>query len=177
MKKVTIHGENFRQYISAKDIDNRLDGIAHGINSDFQNKSPLFLIILNGAFLFGTEIVKRFKGECEIEFVRIKSYQGMASSGSVSAEKLEIENISGRHVLILEDIIDSGKTLHTFLPMVNEFQPASISIATLLFKPEALKFNIPISYCGFKITNEFVVGYGMDFDGLGRNLQEIYIKD
>ena len=174
MKKIKIRDLLFQPYICAEEIEEKIEEMATIINKDYENKKPLFLPILNGSFMFASDLFKKINIDSEISFIKLASYKGTSSSGNViTAIGLE-ETIYNRHIIILEDIIETGKTLHSFLPQLIHQQPASIKIATLLFKPTALKHDIEVNYKCFEIPNQFVVGYGLDFDGLGRNLPEIY---
>jgi hypoxanthine phosphoribosyltransferase len=129
---------------------------------------------MNGAFMFAAEVMKQMTIECEISFVKLKSYIGDQSSGEVT-QMLGLDcNLAGRDVIILEDIVDSGRTLHYFFPELQKHQPSSVSLFTLLVKPDALKFEVPIDYAGFAVPNLFLIGFGLDYDGLGRNLSDIY---
>ena len=171
---VTIHDKSFKIYLSEDQIKERIESISEAVNAENQNETPLFIVILNGAFLFATELIKRYAGACQIEFISIKSYEGMHSTGKVSLGSLDSIEVGGQDVIIVEDIVDSGKTLHEFLPALYALQPKSVKIASLLLKPKSLKFPIKVDYCGFEIPDEFVVGFGLDYDGLGRNLRDIY---
>lgn len=148
--------------------------MAEAINKDFQGKKPLFLAILNGSFMFAADIFRQIEVEAEICFVRLSSYAGTQSTGQVVTAIGLDKEITNRHVILLEDIIDTGRTLSAFLPNLEQQHPASLSIATLLHKPDAAQFTVPIHYCGFTIPNLFVLGYGLDYNGLGRNLPGLY---
>lgn len=141
---------------------------------DYQGKTPLFLSVLTGAFMFTSDLMKHYPLECEIAFTRLSSYEGTSSSGVVQTLLGIKEELKDRHVVVIEDIIDTGKTLHTFLPILRESGPASVEIATLLIKPDSLKHPLDVKYKGFEISNEFIVGYGLDYNGHGRNYQDIF---
>lgn len=173
-ERVHLHDKTFEVFIEEKEILNRIQTIAKQINEDYKHVEPLFLMILNGAFMFGAELVSRYKGLCHVGFVSIKSYEGMKSTGHVQVSGLNPEVVKGKEVVILEDIVDSGRTLHKFLPLLKEMHPASVRIATLLSKPAALQFQVPVNYSCFDIPDDFVVGFGLDYDGLGRNYRDIY---
>lgn len=144
------------------------------ISADYKDKRPLFIAILNGAFIFAADLFRKLDIEAEICFIKLASYKGVKSSGKViTAIGLDVETY-GRDVIIIEDIVDTGKTLSQFLPQLVHSQPASLKIATLLHKPEATVHPLKIDYLGFTIPNKFVLGYGLDYDGLGRNIREIY---
>ncbi len=173
MPRITLHDKSFDSYLSEEEIQKKVQEIAGRLNKDYEGKRPLFIAILNGSFIFAADIFRQLSIESEICFIKLASYKGMKSSGSViTAIGLDVD-LFGRDVVILEDIVDTGKTLHQFLPKLEHQQPRSLKIATLLHKPEATQFPLTIDYLGFSIPNKFVVGYGLDYDGLGRNLKEI----
>jgi hypoxanthine phosphoribosyltransferase len=172
MKK-KIHDKTFVPYLSAADIQQAVSEIASKINADYQNKSPLCIAILNGSFMFASDLFKQLEVDASISFIKLASYKGMNSTGNVvTAIGLEA-TLHGRDIILIEDIVDTGKTLHAFLPQIMDHQPASLKICSLLHKKEATVHPITIDYLGFEIPNLFVVGYGLDYDGLGRNLGEI----
>lgn len=174
MSRIQIHDKSFVPFLSAAEIQQRIGELAEEINKDYQGKKPLFIAILNGSFMFAADLFKSITIEAEICFIKLASYKGISSSGQViTAIGLDIDLIN-RDVIIIEDIVDTGKTLNEFLPKLQHQQPASLRIVALLHKPEATVHPIPIHYTGFTIPNRFVVGYGLDYDGLGRNLREIY---
>lgn len=174
MSSVTVHDKTFCTYLSEQDIQARIAQMADAINKDFAGKKPLFIGILNGAFMFASDLFKHLTIEAEITFIKLASYKGMKSTGNVITSIGLDHDLFGRDVVIVEDIIDTGKTLHKFLPQLEHQQPASLKIAALLHKPEALLHPLNIDYIGFSVPNKFVVGYGLDYNGLGRNLKEIY---
>ena len=174
MSLIRVHDKNFEPYLTAEQIDTAIQNLANQINRDYADKRPLFIAILNGSFMFASDIFKKLNIDAEICFIKLASYRGTKSTGHViTAIGLDIDLIH-RHVIIIEDIVDTGKTLDQFLPQLQYQQPASLKICALLHKPEATVHPIPIDYLGFKIPNKFVVGYGLDYDGLGRNIPEIY---
>lgn len=174
MAVIKVHDKTFGPYLSDQDIQQQIKKIADAINTDYAGLRPMFICILNGSFMFACDLFKNLTIEAEICFIKLASYKGMTSSGQVlTAIGLDVD-IIGKDVIIVEDIIDTGKTLNEFLPKLLHQQPASLKIAALLHKPEAIKFPIRIDYLGFSIPNKFVVGYGLDYDGLGRNFKEIY---
>ncbi len=174
MSSITIHDKEFIPFISAKAIDDRLAELADELRKDFGNKKPLFIAILNGSFVFASDLFKKLDFEAEICFIKLASYKGTSSTGHVvTAIGLDVP-VKDRHVIILEDIVDTGKTLHSFLPQLTGQHPASFSLCALLHKPEATQYPVTINYTGFSIPNKFVVGYGLDYDGLGRNLPAVY---
>ncbi|MEY4052406.1 MAG: hypoxanthine phosphoribosyltransferase [Chitinophagia bacterium] len=174
MNSITILDKEFVPYLVEKEIQEKITALADQLNKDYANKRPIFLSILNGSFLFTADLFKQITIEAEVCFIKLASYKGMSSSGNViTAIGLEA-NVSGRDIIILEDIIDTGKTLHHYLPQLLSSNPASIKVAVLLNKKEALQFPVKVDYTCFEIPNKFVVGYGLDYDGLGRNSKDIY---
>ncbi len=174
MSVIKVHDKTFEIYLSEKIILKRVKEIAAGINKDYAGKRPLFIAILNGSFMFASDLFKQLNIEAELCFIKLASYKGMKSTGNViTSIGLEVD-LFNKEVIIVEDIVDTGKTLHNFLPKLLHQQPASLKIATLLHKPEATEYPLQLDYVGFEIPNKFVVGYGLDYDGLGRNLKEIY---
>ncbi len=171
---VRIHDKIFQPYISEEAIREKVSELAGRLNEDYKDKRPLFIAILNGAFIFSADLFKSLRIDAEICFIKLASYKGMKSSGQVvTAIGLDIE-IFDRHVVILEDIVDTGKTLHEFLPQLWHQQPASLKIVALLHKPAATAYPLKVDYAGFEIPDKFVVGYGLDYNGLGRNTASIY---
>lgn len=169
-----MHDKVFEPYLTDTEINLAIDGIAEKINRDYQDKKPLFISILNGSFMFASDLFKKLSIEAEICFIKLASYKGTKSSGQVvTAIGLDID-LFNRHVVVIEDIVDTGKTLNVFLPQLGHQQPASLRIAALLHKPEASVYPIQIDYLGFSIPNKFVVGYGLDYNGYGRNIPQIY---
>lgn len=174
MPLLKLHDKTFEVYLTEESIQQKVKEIAGFINEDYRDKKPLFIAILNGSFMFAADLFKHLHIEAEISFIKLASYKGMKSSGNViTAIGLE-QDLINRHVIIVEDIVDTGKTLFQFLPKLQHQQPASLKIASLLHKPEAMQYPLAIDYLGFTIPNKFVVGYGLDYDGLGRNIKEIY---
>jgi hypoxanthine phosphoribosyltransferase len=171
---ISLFGKTFVPYLSEQEIQAQIIKIAQEINTDYADKKPLFLSILNGAFMFSADLFKHISIEAEICFIKLASYKGTQSTGHVITSIGLDSNVTNRHIIVLEDIIDTGKTLHTFLPQIINQQPASLKIAALLHKPEATVHDVHVDYCCFKIPNKFVLGYGLDFDGFGRNTKDIY---
>jgi hypoxanthine phosphoribosyltransferase len=174
MAVIRVHDKNFGTYLSEETIQKRVREIAAQINSDYKGKRPLFIAILNGSFMFAADLFKSLDIEADICFIKLASYKGMKSSGKVVTSIGLEEDLFGKDVIIVEDIVDTGKTLHRFLPKLVHQQPKSLKIAALLHKSEATEHPLVLDYIGFDIPNKFVVGYGLDYDGLGRNLKEIY---
>ena len=171
---VRIHDKTFRPYISEEEIREKVKELAAQIDHDYLGKNPIFIAILNGAFIFAADLFKSLHIDAEISFIKLASYKGMKSSGQVvTAIGLDTE-IFDRHVVIVEDIVDTGKTLNEFLPQLWHQQPASLKIVALLHKPEATAYPLKVDYTGFSIPDKFVVGYGLDYNGLGRNSGAIY---
>jgi len=174
MPQVKVHDKTFGPFISADEIQQEVKKIADAINEDYAGLRPICIPILNGSFMFAADLFKNITIDAEICFIKLASYKGTSSSGQlITAIGLDIDLI-GRDIIIIEDIVDTGKTLNEFLPKLLHHQPASLKIAALLHKPEAVIYPIQIDYLGFSIPNKFVVGYGLDYDGLGRNFKEIY---
>ena len=173
-KTITLGDKTFRLYITEEQILTAIKKIADQINRDYKDKKPLFIPILNGSFMFASDLFKDITCSCEISFIKASSYRGLSSSGDVSSLIGLSDDITGRDIIIIEDIIDTGHTLSRLVPQFEVLMPASIRVATLLFKPKALQTDFTIDYIGLKIADEFIVGYGLDYNGLGRNLREIY---
>lgn len=175
MKQVKLKDKEFGVSIPAEKIQDVVVKIAKEINKDYSDKNiPLFISILNGSFMFTADLFKHIDFNCEVTFLKMASYDGISTTGSVKQLIGINESISGRDVIVLEDIVDSGITLENILEQLKTYEPASVKVASLLFKPEAYKKNLRIDYIGMKIPNDFIVGYGLDYDGLGRNLPDIY---
>lgn len=168
-----IKGKKFEMFLSSEVIHKRVKELAHQIEVDYKDKKPIFLGILNGCFIFAADLLREITGTTEITFVKISSYTGMKSSGKIQ-RSMNLENLEGRNIIIIEDIVDTGNTLIHFLEEVKAYKPQSVEIATLLFKKDALKHHLNLNYVGFEIPDKFVLGYGLDFDGEGRNLKDIY---
>jgi hypoxanthine phosphoribosyltransferase len=171
---IEVNNRKFTPFITAAQIDEQINLLAAELNRDYEGKRPLFIAILNGSFMFAADLFKAVTIEAEICFIKLASYKGTKSTGNVITSIGLDEPLNGRHVVIVEDIVDTGKTLNEFLPQLFNQQPASLKIAALLHKPDALAYPVKIDYLGFNVPNKFLLGYGLDFDGLGRNLKEIY---
>ena len=174
MPVIKVHDKSFETYLSEEKILQRVKEIAMAISKDYAGRRPLFIAILNGSFMFAADLFKHLTIEAELCFIKLASYKGLKSSGNVVTSIGLEDDLFGKEVIIVEDIVDTGKTLHNFLPKLRHQQPKSLRIATLLHKPEATEYPLDLNYIGFDIPNKFVVGYGLDYDGLGRNLKEIY---
>jgi hypoxanthine phosphoribosyltransferase len=178
MKEISVLDKAFVPYLPANDIEQRISQMGEQISNDYLGKDPLFISILNGSFMFSSDLFKHISIPAEICFIKLASYKGTQSSGHViTAIGLDVP-VRNRHIIILEDIVDTGKTLAAFLPELRNQEPASLSICALLHKPEATQHELNLQYVGFSIPNRFVVGYGLDYDGFGRNIPSIYqLKD
>lgn len=174
MEVITVKDKNFIPYISANTIDIAIKKIATSIDEDYADKKPLFIAILNGSFMFAADLFKQLTLETEICFIKLASYKGTKSTGHVITSIGLDQSLKDRHIIILEDIVDTGKTLTEFLPQIYDAQPASVKITALLHKPAALLFPLHIDYLGFEVPDKFLLGYGLDYDGLARNLPQIY---
>jgi len=174
MKTVKIKDKEFSLSIKADEINNIVSKLAKKINKDYENKNPIFLVILNGSFMFASDLFKKLDIQCEISFLKVASYQGTNTTGKVNTILGLTENIEGRSVVIIEDIVDTGNTIYELIKILTPQNPAEIKICTLLFKPNAYKREIKLDYVGIEIPNDFIVGYGLDYDGFGRNLGDIY---
>src|SRR5882757_6822530 len=172
--QIQVIDKQFEPYITAQQIHEQIAKLGVQLNEDYKDKRPLFIAILNGSFMFASDLFKELTIEAEICFIKLASYKGTKSTGNVITSIGLDEPLNGRHVVIVEDIVDTGKTLNEFLPQLINQQPASLKIAALLHKPDALKYPLTIDYLGFNVPNKFLLGYGLDYDGLGRNLKEIY---
>ena len=174
MPVVKVHDKSFDTYLSEDTILNRIKEMAAVINKDYSGKRPFFIAILNGSFMFASDLFKQLNIDAEICFIKLASYKGLKSSGNVVTSIGLDDDLYGKDVVIIEDIVDTGKTLHNFLPRLLHQQPRSLKIATLLHKSAATQYHLTLDYIGFDIPDKFVVGYGLDYDGLGRNFKEIY---
>lgn len=171
---ITVNNLSFELYISPAQIEARVAEMAAEMTERYAGKHPIILGVLNGAFIFAADLIRATTFESVISFIKLSSYRGMKSSGQVaSVIGLDID-IKGKDVIIVEDIIDTGNTMHSFIPELQALEPASIALTSLLVKRESLVHDIPIDYVGFEIPDRFVVGYGLDYDGLGRQFRGIY---
>jgi len=174
MDTIKVHDKNFKPYITAAEINTAIKKLATELEKDYANSKPLFIAILNGSFIFAADLFKCLKFPAEICFIKLASYKGTKSSGQVVTSIGLDSDVFERDVIILEDIIDTGKTLSQFLPQLEHQQPKSLRICALLHKKETTVYPLDIAYLGFTIPDKFVVGYGLDYDGFGRNYGEIY---
>jgi hypoxanthine phosphoribosyltransferase len=175
MNSVTLQDKTFVPYLPEARIMEAVRKVAGSINSDLKDKHPLFLVILNGSFLFAADLLRNITTDCEVSFMKLSSYHGTSSTGQVKQLIGLNESVKGRHVVIVEDIVDTGNTIVNITDQLRTMEPASIRIATLLFKPAVYSKSIKLDYVGIEIPNDFIVGYGLDYNGLGRNLKDIYV--
>ena len=174
MESIQIKDKKFAISITEEQILKEVDRVAAEINRDLKDKNPLFLSVLNGSFMFTADLMKRITIPCEISFVKLASYQWISSTGKITEVIGVNEDISGRCVVIVEDIVDTGLTMQRLLETLGTRNPKEIHIASLLVKPEKLQVPLNIKYAAMNIPNDFIVGYGLDYDGLGRNYKDIY---
>ena len=172
---IQLHQLRFHSYISEQEIARRVAEIGSDLNRQLVGSQPVFLVMLKGAFIFAADLIRASGLSGEVDFVRTQSYHGTESSGKVDILlPPDPELVASNDIILIEDIIDSGLTMQAFLPQLQELQPKSVTLVTLLHKPEALQVDIAIDHIGFSIPDKFVVGYGLDYDGLGRELPGIY---
>ena len=171
---IKLHNLEFEPFISEGKITQTIERISEKLNRDFGDKRPVFIGVLNGSFMFASEVVKRFHGDCEISFVKLGSYEGTESTGKVKTLLGLSQELKGRTVILLEDIVDTGNTLVEIDQILKNADVKDYKVVTLFYKPEAYNKNIPVDYIGMEIPNKFIVGFGLDYDGLGRNLTQVY---
>ena len=174
MKRIKLLDREFDLSIPYEKIDKAIEKIADKMNEELADKDPLMICILNGSFMFAADLMKKVDFPCEISFVKLSSYEGTGTTGTVKELIGLTENIEGRTIVILEDIIDTGITIEKIKKQLLGYSPKELKIASMLFKPEACKVDIDVDYLGLEIPNDFIVGYGLDYDGYGRNLPDIY---
>lgn len=175
MQKIIAQDLSFELYLPASDIQKRVQALGAAIRQQYENKNPIFIGVLNGAFLFTADLVRACQISCEVDFIKIASYAGTTSTNKMKKAIGLSKDIKQRHIILVEDIVDTGNTFSKLLPDLQVLQPASIAIATLLLKPEALQHaDLPIQFVGFEIPNKFVIGYGLDYNEVGRQLEGIY---
>lgn len=175
MNSITYQGLTFRPFIAEADIRSRISGMACEISARYAGKNPLLVCVLTGAAPFAVDLFRALEIDAEIAFVRFKSYEGTASTGDVKQVMGLTEPVEGRDVIIVEDIIDTGRTMQRLKECVGELGPRSIAVATLLSKPSARKVDVEADWTGFEIPDRFIIGYGLDIDGHARNLNDIYV--
>ncbi len=172
---VTVADKTFKMMISAETLSERIKVLGEQLNQDFADKKPVLIGILNGCFMFMADLVEHINVPCEIAFMKVSSYHGGMESQRIVSEDYDLKmDVSGRHLIIVEDIVDTGTTMRFIVDKLQVRNPASVNIATLLYKPDAMEHQLDLQYAAFEIENKFVVGYGLDYKGLGRNLNEIY---
>ena len=170
MKTVQLHDLVFEKCISKTEVQQAVNGVAVRLNDRYAQQRPVFLTVLNGAFLFAAELIKKFDGECELSFIKVASYDGTKQKDEVFTVMGAEPSLKGRDVIVVEDIVDSGNTIETIIQILEQEEVASFSIATLFYKPQAYQKPYAIDFIGLEIPNDFVVGFGLDYNGLGRNL-------
>jgi hypoxanthine phosphoribosyltransferase len=171
---IQLHDKEFIPFISAQEIDFAIAQIARLVEDDFVEETPVFIGVLNGAFMVVSDFMKHYKGACEVSFVKMASYEGTNSTNAVKQLLGLNQDLTGRSVVLIEDIVDTGNTLVTLKALIKEQNVKRFKIATLFFKPDAYKQDIKLDYVGIRIPDKFIVGFGLDYDGLGRNLPEVY---
>jgi hypoxanthine phosphoribosyltransferase len=171
---IHLHDKTFEPFISSEEIDFAIKNLAKQMDDDFFEDTPVFVGVLNGSFMVLSDLMKQYRGMCEVSFVKLASYAGTQSTNNVKQLIGINENLEGKTVVIVEDIIDTGNTIEELRAIFKDKNVKHLKIATLFFKPEAYKKDIKIDYVGIRIPNKFIVGYGLDYDGLGRNLPDVY---
>ena len=169
-----IHDKNFEPYISSEDIQRKVNSLAEEISRDYAENPPLLIAILNGAFIFAADLVRAMTIASEVSFIKLASYKGLTPEGKTRQLIGVNENLENRPIVIVEDIVDTGDTITEAMGLLEPHKPKSVEVAALLLKPSMLKAPVTVKYLGFEIPEQFVVGYGLDYDGLGRNLKDIY---
>ncbi len=173
-KNITLHDLTFEPFISEHIIETKVTQIAHAISRDYADSKPMVLVVMNGAFVFAADLVRHFEIQCDIEFINIKSYRGTESNGDAIIQWPENIDVTHRDLIIVEDIIDTGNTMAKLIPFLETKGPRSIAVTAIFIKPDAAKHIIEVKYPGLSIPSHFVVGYGLDYNGLGRNLKDVY---
>ncbi|MBC7523926.1 MAG: hypoxanthine phosphoribosyltransferase [Flavobacterium sp.] len=171
---IQLHDKTFESFISKEELDFSVANLAQLISEDFQDEVPIFIGVLNGSFRFLADLTKNYNFPCEVNFIKVASYQGTESTNQVNQIIGLNQDVTGRTVIIVEDIVDTGNTIVELKKMFKSHNVKHLKIATLFLKPDAYKHNIKLDYVGIRIPNKFIVGYGLDYDGLGRNLNEVY---
>lgn len=172
---ITIKDKTFVPFLEPAELEKRIIELAQELDADYEDKNPLFIVVLKGAFLFAAELFKHLRVPCEVTFVRLSSYQSLESSGKVKQIMGLEESVQGRHIVIVEDIVDTGLTMAQLTAQLSKKGATSVEIATLLHKPDALREDVSIRYLGFEIENRFVVGFGLDYEEQGRNLAGVFV--
>lgn len=166
----------FSPFISQEEIQSQVSRLAAGLNAEMKGKNPVFIPVLNGSFIFAADVIRKIEVPCEVSFVKMASYQGLKTVGTIKEVVGLQVDIFNRHVVVIEDIVDTGLTMKHLVDSFARLKPASVTIVTLFLKPDALKVDLNLPYVGFRIPNKFIVGYGLDYDGQGRNLPDVYQK-
>jgi hypoxanthine phosphoribosyltransferase len=174
MNKIQVKDKEFELFITSETIDKAVSELARKLNTDLKGKNPIFLVVLNGAFIFASDLIKKVTVDCEVSFVKLSSYEGTRSTSMVKELLGLNEVIKGRNIVVIEDIIDTGNTMSGMIQKLREMEAGDVKIVTFLFKPEAFTRDFKIDYIGMEIPIKFIVGYGLDYDGYGRNLPDIY---
>lgn len=176
MKEITIHGKTFLPFILSDEIDEKITILSNILNEKYNTPEelPLVVGILNGSFIFMADLLRKLEFPCTVQFIRIESYQGLQSSGIVKMEQELSPKWTNKHIIVLEDIVDTGYTLNRFIPVLESYHPKSVFVASLLFKEEAVEVPVKLDHYCFSIPKDFVIGYGLDYDGLGRNFKDLY---
>lgn len=171
---VKAYDLSFELYISEEDIKTKVQEMAAKITAKYKDLNPLIIAVLNGSFIFAADLTRACAMDCDISFVKLASYEGLKSTGDISTLIGLEQDVKDRHIIVVEDIVDTGNTIATFLPKLKELHPASVAVASLLLKPEPFNNLFTVDYIGFEIPNKFVIGYGLDYNGRARNLKGIY---
>jgi hypoxanthine phosphoribosyltransferase len=174
LKDIEIKNFNFTPYILRDELMSRVQELGLKITEDYQNKNPLFISVLNGSFMFTSDLMKQIDVQSQIKFINISSYEGMKSTGNFSEFSGLGKWITDRHIVIIEDIVDTGNTMNFLIKNILQLDPSSVEVATLFLKRECLDYEMDLKYIGFEIPNRFIIGYGLDYDGYGRNYQDVY---
>lgn len=174
-ERIKIHDLHFHKFIGRDEIDRRVQEMGAQLYAEYRDRSPVFLGMLNGAFVFMADLIRAFPAPAEVSFIRYSSYDGTESTRELKADLRVDQKLQGRDIILVEDIIDSGFSMHEFLPILHSVKPAAIKLVSLLFKEQALKYPVKPDLFGFEIPTKFVVGYGLDYHELGRNLSDIYV--
>lgn len=175
MESIELHGKHFKPFITAEEIEKDVKRVADELYKAFGDEEPLFIGVLNGAFMFMADLLRFYPGKCDVSFVKVRSYEGTVSTGKVTEVIGLSDRVKDRPVVLIEDIVDTGNTMVALHNIFEGHEPSSLNVATLFYKPEAYKQDIPVDFIGREIGNEFIVGYGLDYDGLGRNLPHVYV--
>ncbi|SNR70256.1 phosphoribosyltransferase [Hymenobacter mucosus] len=171
---ISLHNKQFEPYLTADQLATAIGAVAARLNQDYAGQQPIFVSVLNGSFMFTADLLKAVTLDCEVCFIRVASYEGTSTTGKVKEVLGLTEELAGRPVIILEDIVDTGHTMRMLLETLGAQKPASLEVATLFLKPDCLQHPLEIRYVGLSIPNDFIVGYGLDYDGLGRNYPDVY---